>query len=151
MQPDVPPDLLRVIDAAGFYQQLAVVFVLRKAFERVWNSGARKTLEPLQPIAFQSSIVADPERRVDRKRVNVGQKIARLIHHVDGNIAIWNADVNVQSENQVRSGEQLHVLHNLLVTLAFGDELVVPMREGMRADGGDLQSAAVGEFRESAA
>jgi hypothetical protein len=128
----------QIFFAAGLDEQFAVIFVLRKALKRVWNSGARKTLEHFQPIAFQSSIVADPERRIDRKRVNVRQKIARLIHHVDGNVAIWNADVNMQSENQVRPGQQLHVLYNLLITLAFSDELVAPMRERMRADGRDF-------------
>ena len=62
MEPNVPPDFLRVIDAAGLDQQLAVVFILRKALERVGNSGARKTLEHFQSITFQARVLADPER-----------------------------------------------------------------------------------------
>ena len=109
MQPNVPPDFFGVIDAAGLDQQLAVIFVLRKRFERVGNAGARKTLENFQPITFQPGVLPDPKRRVDRERINVRQKIARLIHHVDGRLAIGNADMNVQSENQIRAREQLHV------------------------------------------
>ena len=61
--------------------------------------------------------------------------------------AIRNSDVHVQSENQVRAREQLHVFHDFLVTFAFGDELIVPMRKRMRADGRDLQSASSGQRR----
>src|SRR5439155_23477901 len=57
VQPDVPPEFLRVIDAAGPYEQLAVVFVLGKALERVGNSGARKTLEHFYSIACQARVL----------------------------------------------------------------------------------------------
>jgi hypothetical protein len=63
----------------------------------------------------------------------VRQKITGLIHHVDGRLAIWNANVHMQSENQIRARERLHILENFLVALAFGDELVAPVRERMRA------------------
>ena len=56
MEPDVPPDFLRIIDATGLDQQLAVIFVLGKRFERVGNSGARKTLEHFEPITFQAGV-----------------------------------------------------------------------------------------------
>src|ERR1039457_2663422 len=70
------------------------------------------------------------------------KEVAGLIHDVDGRFAIGNTDVHVQSENEVRAREQLHVFHDFLVTLAFGDELIVPMRKRMRADRRDFQSAA---------
>ena len=79
------------------------------------------------------------------------QKIARLIHDVNGGFAIGNADVDVQSENEIRARQQLHVFHDLPVALAFGDELIVPMRKRMRAGRGDLQSAASGEVGQLAA
>ena len=62
MQPDVPPDFLRVIDATSFDQQFAVIFVLRKAFERVWNPGAWKAFEHFESITFQARVLANPER-----------------------------------------------------------------------------------------
>jgi hypothetical protein len=64
----------------------------------------------------------------------VGQKVARLIHHVNGALAIRNADVHVQSKNEVRAREQLHVFDDLLVTFALSDVLVAPMGKRMRAD-----------------
>ena len=107
---------------------LAVMAMIRSGWAGgVWDSRSRKPLEHFEPVALQASIVTDPKRRVDRERVNVRQKIARLIHYVDGDIAIWNANVHVQSKNEVRAGEQLHILYNLLIALAFSDELIVPM------------------------
>src|SRR5207248_2254871 len=138
MQPDVPPDCFRIINAAGLYQQLAVIFVLGKALERIGNACAWKTLEHFQSITLQARVLADPERRVHRERVNVGQKIACLVHHVDGDLAIWDTNMNVQSENKVRARQLLHVLDDFAVALALSNELIAPVRKWMRTDGGNL-------------
>ena len=55
-------------------------------------------------------------------------------------LAIRNADVDVQSENQVCSRDLLHVFHDRCVTLVFGDGLILPMGEGMRAGARDAQA-----------
>src|SRR5438477_254276 len=86
---------------------------------RVSNSGARKTLEHFEPIALQSCVLANPKRRIDRERINVREKIARLIHHVNRRFAIGNTNVHVQSENKIRARELLHVLDDFLVALAL--------------------------------
>ena len=127
MEPDVPPNFLGVIDATGFHEQVAVIGVFRKRFERIRNAGAGKTLEHFQPVTFQPGIVPHPERRVNRQRVNVGQEIARLIHNVDGGFAVWNSDVHMQPEDEIGPGKQLHVAHNFLIALALSDELIAPM------------------------
>ena len=57
---------------------------------------------------------------------------------MDGRFAIGNADVHVQAENQIRARELLHVLHDFLVTFAFGDELIAPVRKWMRPGRRDL-------------
>src|SRR2546423_2225472 len=136
MEPNVPPNFLGIVDATSFDQQLAVILVFRERFKRVRNSGARKTLEHFEPITFQSGIASDPKRGIDRQRVNVRQKIAGLIHHMNGGFTVWNSDVDVQSENQVRARERLHIANNFLIALALGDELVAPMRKRMRPDRG---------------
>src|SRR5439155_11795128 len=151
MEPDVPPDFFRVVDAAGFDQELAVILVLGKALERVGNPGARKTLEHFESITFQARVLANPERRVGRERVNVGEKIARLIHDVNRTLPIRNADMHVQTENEIGASELLHVLDDLLISLALSNKLIAPVRKRMRAHRGNLQSAATCQFRESAA
>ena len=57
------------------------------------------------------------------------QEIACLIHDVDGHFAIGNANVDMQSKNQIRAREQLHVFYDFLVAIALGDKLIVPMRK----------------------
>src|SRR5438094_6230712 len=69
------------------------------------------------------------------------QKIARLVHHVDSHFAIGYAHVHVQSKNEIRAGEQLHVLNDLLVTLALGDVLVPPVRKRVGANRRDFEPA----------
>src|SRR5205085_7460359 len=150
MEPDVPPDFFRVIDAAGLDQEFAEILVFRERLEGVWNSGARKALEHFEAITFQPRVLADPEWRVDRESVDVGQEIARLVHHMNGRFAGRYADVHMQAEDQIRPRQALHVFHDLLVTLSFGDELVVPVRKGVRADRGDPQVRLAGERRELA-
>ena len=117
MRTDVPPDFLRVVDAIGLDQQLDEIFVFAPAGEIVRNVGARKFVEHLAAIGFQSGIHPQPERRIGRERQNVRQKIARMIHQLDGGLAIFHADVNVQAENQVGARHQLHILNDVLVTL----------------------------------
>src|SRR5207244_11628704 len=109
MESDVPPDFFRVVDAAGFDQELAVILVLGKALERVGNPGAWKTLEHFESITFQARVLADPERRVGRERVNVGEKIASLIHDVNGTLPIRNADVQVPAVVGYGGSEVSHV------------------------------------------
>ena len=138
MQPDVPPDFLRIVNTAGLHQQFAVVFVLGKRFERVGNASARKTFEHFQSITFQPGVFAHPKRRVDRERVKMGQKIARLIHHVNRHFAVRDTHVHMQTKNEIRTCKQLHVFDDLLVAFAFGDVLVAPVRKGVCADGCDF-------------
>src|SRR6266487_5654369 len=138
MESNVPPDFLCVIDATGLDEQLAVVFVLGKALERVGNPGARKTLEHFESITFQARVLADPERRVGRERVNVREKIARLIHDVNRALPIRNADMHVQSEDEICACELLHVLDDLLIAFALSNELIAPVRKRMRAHRSNL-------------
>ena len=63
------------------------------------------------------------------------QKIARLIHYVDGHFAIGDANMHVQSKNEIRACKQLHIFDDLLVPFAFGDVLVAPVRKRVCAHG----------------
>src|SRR5438874_106764 len=150
MEPNVPPDFLGIVDATGLDQEFAVILVFRERFERVRNAGARKTLEDFQPVTLQAGILTDPKRRVDRERVNVRQKIASLVHHMNRRFAVRNSNMDVQSENQVCARKRLHVSHDFLIAFAFSDELIAPVRKRMGPDRCDLQSAAAGEIRQLA-
>src|SRR5262249_8581219 len=127
MQSDVPPDFFGVVDATGSNEQLAVILVFRERLERIRNAGSGKTLEYFQAITFQPRVLTHPEWRVDGQCVYVRQKITGLIHYMDRRLPIGNADVHVQSENQIRPRERLHVLDDFLVSLAFSNELIAPV------------------------
>src|SRR5256714_5031447 len=109
MEPDVPPDFLGVIDATGLDEELAKIFVLGEGLEGIGNSGAWKAFEHLQAITFQAGVLSHPKRRVHRERVDVRQKITRLVHHVDRGFAAWDSDMDMQAEDQVGPREPLHV------------------------------------------
>ena len=62
MEPDVPPNLFRVIDAVCRNQELQVIFVLGKTFENIGDTGAREALEDVSSIRLEACILAQPER-----------------------------------------------------------------------------------------
>src|SRR5439155_4555556 len=62
VQPDVPPNLLWIIDAIRRDQQFPIVFVFAKTLERVRDAGARKTFEDHLAICFQPGVVSQPKR-----------------------------------------------------------------------------------------
>src|SRR5713226_9565613 len=59
--------------------------------------------------------------------------------------------MDVQSENEIGARELLHVLDDFRITLALSDELIAPMRKGMRADRRSFQSTVAGQLGELAA
>ena len=141
---------LGVIDATGFDQQLAEIFVLGERLEGVGNSRSWEAFEYLKAITFQAGVPSHPKRRVHGERVDVRQKIARLVHDVDGRFAVRNSDVDVEAEDEIRPRELLHVPDDFFVALAFGDELIAPVRKRMRAGRSDPQPGFAGERSELA-
>ena len=112
---DVPPDLLAVVDAVGLDQQLDVVVVLGEAAEVVRDAGAREAVEDHAAVRLEAGVAALPEGRVGGQREEVRQEVARLVHDVDRRLAVVDADVDVQAEDQVRPRHLLQVFDDLLV------------------------------------
>ncbi len=79
------------------------------------------------------------------------QKITRLVHDIDAFGAIGNADVDVQSENEIRSCDLLHVVRDRDVALIGGDFLIHPMRKRMGAGRCNFQTALRRDCRQLAA
>src|SRR5690349_8122927 len=124
MKPNIPPNLFRVIDTTGLDQQLQEIFVLRQTFERVGHSRAWKAFEDFKAITLETRVTSDPEGRAGRDRIKMWEKIAHLVHHMDGDAAVRNSHMNVQAKDQVGSRDLLHVFDNLGVAFAFGNILV---------------------------
>ena len=104
-----------------------------------------KRSKTLRPEALQAGVAAEPERRVRREREQVREEVERLVHDLDGERAVLDADVHVQAEDEVRAREHLHLLHDLVVARVGEDFLVRPVREGMRAGGRDAHAVLLRE------
>ena len=68
------------------------------------------------------------------------QEIARAVHQLDRRLAIFHADVDVESEDQVGARHHLEVFHDHAVAVVRVDLLVSPLREGVCAAGREAQS-----------
>ena len=147
----VPPDLLRIVDAVQVDEQLDVVLVLAPGAEVVGDAGARKPPEDRRAVRLQPGVASHPERRARRKRQQVRQEVAHLVHQIDHDRPIGHADVHVQAEDQQRPRQLLQFLDDVVVADAGRDDLVFPARERMRAGGGHGEADALGGIRQLAA
>ncbi len=88
--------------------------------------------------------------RVGREREQVRQEVPHLVHELDERLAVFDADVHVQAEDQVRARDDLHVLDELQVSLVRVDVLDAPVGERMGRARREKQAVLVRE-REHAA
>src|SRR5512144_1505114 len=79
------------------------------------------------------------------------QEVARLVHQVDAQLVVVDADVHMHTADQQTTGDTLHVASEYVVTLLVGVLLVRPFREGMRRGGHWRQSVATGDLRDGSA
>ena len=94
--------------------------------------------------------MAHPERRRSCQRQHVREEVARCIHDVDMRRSIREAYVNVQTEDQERSGQQLEFFDEVVVSVIGRNDLIFPMRERMRTGCGYRQPVALGGDRKFA-
>src|ERR1039458_7595010 len=127
MRADVPPDFLAVIDAMGLDQKVDEGLVFRPVGENIGNVGSREPLKHFTAVRFKPGIHTHPEGRVRRQRQDMRQEVPHGIHDVDGGIAVLNADVDVQSENQVGARDELHVLDHLRIAFVGINLLQLPV------------------------
>src|SRR5215470_12989792 len=95
MGPDVPPDLLRVVDASGLDQERDIVLVVGPRAKVIRNVGAWKLLEYLRAIAFQSGFGAHPEGRAGGKGEHVRKEVTCGIHQMNLSFSVLDSDVDV--------------------------------------------------------
>ena len=134
---------LRVVDAVQFDEQLDVVLVLAPRAEMIGHAGAREAAEDRRPVRLQPGVAPHPERRAGRERQQVRQEVARRVHQVDRRLAVGHRDVDVQPEDQQRARQLLQLLDDAVVADAGREDLILPVREGMGAGGGDGEARRV--------
>ena len=151
MRADVPPDFFGVVDAVGAHQQADVVFEFGVAGEGVGDAGARKIFKDFGAVAFVAGVEAEPEGRVGGERHDVGEKVAHRIHDADGGFAVFDADVDMEAEDEVGAGDELEVFDDLVVARVGIDLLGAPVGEGMRGAGDEFELVFAGELDHFAA
>src|SRR5207237_6084093 len=115
------------------------------------DAGARKTLPDDLAIRLETRRARQPERTRGGDREEVREEVARLVHDLDPSLAVRNADVNMQAEDQKLSDHVLHLVLADLVAVLLGDLLVLPVRERMRPRGRDPETDGAKQAGERAA
>jgi hypothetical protein len=96
LRTQVPPDLLAVVDAVQFDEQVDVVLVLGPRVQVIRDPGPREATEDGGAERLQSGVAPNPERRAGRQRQQVRQEVPGLVHQRDHRRPIGHGDVHVQ-------------------------------------------------------
>ena len=131
MGADVPPDFFCVIDRVGLDEEVDVAFKLGVAGEAVREVGAGEVFEDLGAVALVAGLHAEPEGRVGGEREDVREEVAQGVHDADGGFAVFDADVDVEAEDEVGAGDELEVFDDLGVAGVGVDLLDAPVGEGV--------------------
>ncbi len=142
---DVPPDFFCVVDGVGLDEQVDVAFELGVAGEAVGEVGARKVFEDLGAVALVAGLHAEPEGRVGGEREDVGEEVAERVHDADGGFAVFDADVDVEAEDEIGAGDELEVFDDLGVAGIGIDLLDAPVGEGVSGSGDEEEVVLLGE------
>ncbi len=54
-------------------------------------------------------------------------KVTRGIHQMNGNLAIFHANVNVQAKDQIGAGDHFQILDDVVIPFVRVDFLVAPV------------------------
>ena len=74
-----------------------VCAILLPALEAAGQARARQLLVGGEAIALEAGVLAFRERRGGREHQQVRQEIARLVHEVDAQLVVLDADVHVHA------------------------------------------------------
>ena len=78
-------------------------------------------------------------------------KIAGVIHHVNRSLAVYDADVHVETEDEIRTRHQLHVLDDIFVAIVGINLLHSPVGEGVGGGSSDTKAVFAAEADDFAA
>ena len=147
MGADVPPDFFGVVDGVGLDEEIDVALELGVAGEAVGEVGAGEVFEDLGAVALVAGLHAEPEGRVGGEREDVRQEVAERVHDADGGFAVFDADVDVEAEDEVGAGDELEVFDDLGVAGIGIDLLHAPVGEGVGGAGDEEEAVLFGEAR----
>ena len=126
-------------------RRVDVVFELGVAGEAVGQVGAGEVFEDLGAVALVAGVHAEPEGGVGGEREDVREEVAQGVHDADGGFAVFDADVDVEAEDEVGAGDELEVFDDLGVTGVGVDLLNAPVGEGVGGAGDENEAMLFGE------
>ena len=150
-RPDVPPDLGAVLDHPDLDQGVQVLLVLAEAHIGFGDAGARQLVEDGQPIGLQVGHLALPERRRRGQHQEMGQEVADLVHQIDAEIRVLDADMDMHGADQQPPHRHADILLELLVALPLRGLLGLPGGKGMGRGGDHLGAMGTGDLADAAA
>lgn len=118
------------------------------ALEAFGQARPRQAGKYGQAIALQPGVLAAPERRGRGERQKVRQVVGHLVHQVDAQIVVLDRDVDVESTDQKAPCQALEVAGQLVVALAVGVLLRVPMGKRMGRGGDRREPVACRDVRQ---
>jgi len=140
---NIPPNLGRIINAAGLEEGIDEALVFTPSSKGGRWSCTRQALENDRSIRFQAGISAMSERRTRRQGKQVRHKITGLMHDVDAEVAVFNADMNVHSEDQQAASDFGHCFEVFGVSIVVSDGLFGPARKGVSTGSSNLETVGI--------
>ena len=140
MQPDVPPDVRVVGDAAGALEladDLGVVGVVAESRRR---ARAREGGEDHLPRRREPRRLAAPERGRRRERQQRRKLGEQPVHDLDGFLRVIDGDVDVHAEDQLAAGDVLELVDEVAVAVARRDPLALEEAERVGAGRADAEA-----------
>ena len=75
----------------------------------------------------------------------MGEEVTQRIHDADGCFAVFDADMDVEAEDEVGAGDELEIFHDLVIAGVGIDLLGAPISEGMGRAGDKDEAVLFGE------
>src|SRR5689334_17934427 len=131
MDPQVPPDLLCVINTIGFDQQFHIIIIGLDTFERIRNSSARELIKYFCAEGFITCGPPFPKRRIGTECIDMRKKITGGIGDMVSHFPAFHSYVHMQPKDQVAACSLLQFIHDLIIANMVGDQLSFPVAEWM--------------------
>ena len=137
MKTDVPPDVGVVRDAARALELSNHLRVVRVVAEARGRARARERREDHLPARCEPGRLAAPERRARGEGEQRRQLGEEPVHDLDRLLGIVDSDVDVHAEDQLATGDVLHLVDERPVSILRRDPLPLEEAKGVRAGRSD--------------
>src|SRR6185436_7135165 len=141
MEPDVPPDMRVVGDAAGLLQLADDLRVIGIVPEAGRGPRARERGEDHLAARGEPGRLTAPKRRVRGEGEKFGQVEEERARDLDRLFRVVDRDMDVQTEDELAARDVLELVDEIPVAVSCGDALALEEAERVRAGGAYAHAA----------